>query len=604
MHKNSYRSHNNSNLGPQLEGQTVTLAGWVHRFRDHGGVTFVDLRDRSGICQIVIAPEKMPVGGLRAEFVLQVEGIVKKRPLASENSKMALGQIEIHAQKVEILAKAEVPPFPIDSDTESALETTRLKYRYLDLRRTEIQKNLFLRHKTLQISRNFFDKNGFVEIETPILYKSTPEGARDYLVPSRVHPGEFYALPQSPQTLKQLLMISGFERYCQIARCFRDEDLRADRQPEFTQIDIEASFLSAEGLMEIMEEFVVKLWKETLNVDIPTPFLKMTYDNALKKYGSDKPDLRFGLELEDVSTWASQLEFQVFSSTVKAGGIVCALPVRISELQKSSVTAPTWSRKFFDGLNAVVSPFGLKGVVWARVESPGKWNTPISKFLKEANCLELEKQLGLKPGDHLFFAAEKEGRALEAMGTLRLYFAQELGLIKKGISDKWPFCWVVDFPLYAVDSKDGSLGAAHHPFTRPHPEDMELFNSGDPKKLQKVRAVAYDLALNGYEIAGGSSRIFNSEVQSQMFKNLGISDLEAKEKFGFFLEALRYGTPPHGGIAFGLDRLVMCLTGSDSIRDVIAFPKTARAQDLMAEAPSRVSPDQLAELRIQIINRS
>lgn len=597
-----YRTHSNIQLSKNLEGQEVLLSGWIQKLRDHGGVTFIDLRDRTGVCQIVVSPETLPSSPLRAEFVIRVQGIVRTRPGSQTNTKMALGEIEIQAKKIEILSTAEVPPFAIDGASENTLETTRLKYRYLDLRRPELQNNFRVRHKLLQIARNYFDQEGFLEIETPILYKSTPEGARDYLVPSRVHPGEFYALPQSPQTLKQLLMIAGFERYCQIARCFRDEDLRADRQPEFTQVDIEASFLGPDEFMNLMEGFVSKAWKEILGVTLSRPFPKITYKDAMARFGSDKPDMRFGLELKEVSDLAMNTSFQVFSSTAKAGGSVIALAVRNKDLTAAGVPAPNWSRKFFDGLNAVVAPFGLKGVVWAKLEESGKWNSPVAKFFSPDELKNFEARLDLSSGDHVFFAAEKQSRAQEAMGTLRLHLARDLGLITKGLSKTWPFVWVVDFPLYVVDSKDGTLGAAHHPFTLPHPEDMGLFHSGNPKDLEKVRAVAYDLALNGYEVAGGSSRIFNPGVQSQMFKNLGISDSEAKEKFGFFVEALSYGTPPHGGIAFGVDRLVMCLLGTESIRDVIAFPKTARAQDLMAEAPSRVSPEQLAELRLQILS--
>ena len=597
-----YRTHSCSELKLSLDGQSVRLSGWVNRVRDHGGVLFIDLRDRSGLCQIVLPPELGDVlQKVRAECVVRIDGVVHPRPQGMANKKIPSGEIEVHAQQLTLLSEAEVPPFSIDDENANVNENTRLKYRYLDLRRPSLQKNFIIRHKLLQLTRRYFDEHGFLEIETPILYKSTPEGARDYLVPSRVHPGEFFALPQSPQTLKQLLMIAGIERYCQIARCFRDEDLRADRQPEFTQIDLEASFLSRDEFLELLEGFVKKVWKETLGVTLPATFRRMSYDEAMNSYGSDKPDLRFELKLFDVSAVAGQTGFNVFASTVKTGGKVIALPVRAEELAARKIANPGWTRKFFDGLASVVTPFGLKGVVWARVEADGSWNSSASKFLKPEDLRAFEKLLNLKAGDHVFFAAERAPRVLEAMGTLRLFIAKEVGLIKPGVSDVWEFVWVTDFPLFVDDEGAGRLYAAHHPFTRPLAEDEAKLLSGKYEDMKNVRAEAYDLALNGFEVGGGSLRIYDTKIQSAMFKALGMSEEEAQEKFGFFLEALKFGTPPHGGIAFGVDRLAMLITGSESLRDVIAFPKTARAVCLMSETPSKVSPDQLAELRLQIL---
>jgi aspartyl-tRNA synthetase len=596
-----YRSHSCSELNPSLDGQRVVLSGWIHRVRDHGGLSFFDLRERSGLCQVVI-PQSLAATApkLRSEYVVRVEGIVRKRPEGMVNTKIASGAIELEAQSIEILSEAEVPPFSIESEIANVHESTRLKYRYLDLRRDALQKNLILRHKLLQSSRRFFSEKGFVEIETPILYKSTPEGARDYLVPSRVHPGSFYALPQSPQTLKQLLMISGFEKYFQIARCFRDEDLRADRQPEFTQLDLEASFLECDEFLEIVEAYVRQTWKDCLDVELETPFTRLSYQDAIAFYGSDKPDLRFGFKLSNVSKLVHNTEFKVFSGTVQNGGAVVALCVRAEEMRIAKTPHPEWSRKFFDSLNAVVAPHGLKGVAWARVQTDG-WQSPIAKFLKPDELKSIQEALMLREGDYVFFGAEASPTVFNAMGQLRLHLAHECGLIKTGDISKWAFTWVLDFPLFEWDPEAGRLMAAHHPFTRPKKSDEAKLLSGDPKQLREVQAEAYDLALNGFEIAGGSLRIFDPKIQAAMFQAIGFSKDEAEKQFGFFMEALRYGTPPHGGIAFGIDRVAMLMAGADSIRDVIAFPKTARASCQMSDTPSTVSPDQLADLRLQVV---
>jgi aspartyl-tRNA synthetase len=594
-----YRTHSCSELNPSLEGQLVKISGWVHRVRDHGGLSFFDLRDRSGLCQVVLPTSLSEKIKLRAEFVVSVEGHVRKRPDGMINSKLASGAIELEAQDLKVLAESEVPPFSIEGSEESAHESTRLKYRYLDLRREKLQKNLILRHQLLQESRRFFSDNGFLEIETPILYKSTPEGARDYLVPSRVHPGSFYALPQSPQTLKQLLMISGYERYFQVARCFRDEDLRLDRQPEFTQLDLEASFLERDEFLDLIESYVSSLWKKVMNTDLTTPFPRIPYTEAMSSYGSDKPDLRFGFKLQNVSALVGQSQFKVFASVVQNGGSVVALPIRAEEIKAAGQSHPEWSRKFFDGLNAVVAPHGLKAVAWARVQKD-TWQSPIAKFFSPEELKKIEETLDLKEGDYVFFGAEETNAVLNAMGQLRLHMARETGLIKANDTSKWAFVWVLDFPLFEYDAENERLVAAHHPFTRPKAEDREKLLSGDLKAKQSIQAEAYDLALNGFEVAGGSLRIFDPHVQSAMFKAIGFSEEEAKKQFGFFLEALKYGTPPHGGIAFGIDRMAMLMTGADSIRDVIAFPKTARASCQMSESPSTVSPDQLAELRLQV----
>jgi aspartyl-tRNA synthetase len=513
------------------------------------------------------------------------------------NTKLESGEIEVEVSELNVLSRAEVPPFPVEDAQDSTNENTRLKYRYLDLRRASLQKIFQTRHKALQVTRNFFSQEGFLEIETPILYKSTPEGARDYLVPSRIYPGTFFALPQSPQTLKQLLMISGFEKYFQIARCFRDEDLRADRQPEFTQIDLEASFLSQNEFLSIIEKFVKVLWKEILGIDVPLPFPRMNYKTAIESYGSDKPDLRYGLELTDHTDLFKNSSFKVFSTVASSGGKIIGIKVTQSELEKQKITLPEWSRKDLDSFNTAVTPFGLKGVAWIRVKD-GQWNSPISKFFNDQEQKELLEKWGLKENEYLLLGAAEAPRIYQAMGALRQHIAKEVGLVKEGVSSKWAFAWITEFPLFEYDPQTQQLSPAHHPFTRPLDEDLPKFLSGKKEDLKDVRAQAYDLALNGYEVAGGSLRIYDSEVQKAMFRALKLSEEEIKQKFGFFVEALKYGTPPHGGIAFGFDRLIMVLAGTSNIRDVIAFPKTASSMCLMSECPSGVASEQLAELKI------
>lgn len=604
----TYRSHYIEDLNASLEGKTVKLSGWVNRVRDHGGLYFFDLRDRSGKAQIMVPANLKDQPKLRSEFVVCVEGVVQKRPSGMQNTKIKAGDIEVHATSIKVLAEAETPPFSIEDSNTEVGENTRLKYRYLDLRRPEVQNNLFIRHKMLQSTRKNLSDMGFVEVETPILYKSTPEGARDYLVPSRVQPGSFYALPQSPQTLKQLLMVAGFDRYFQVARCFRDEDLRADRQPEFSQIDIEASFLDQNEFLSLMETFTKNLWSEVLNVDLPTPFPRILYKDAMEQYGSDKPDCRFDLKLKNISEHVKNASFQVFSQAISSGGAVIALAVKQKELQSLGLSAElNWSRKQLESLQNFAKGHGLKGLAHAKVEADGTWNSPIAKFFEDAQIKAINESLNILPGDWVFFAADTKSKASQAMGALRGLLAKELGILDcESVKNAWAFRWVVEFPLFDRDDKTGRLVPAHHPFTRPHPEDEHILLNGNSTddELIKIRAEAYDLALNGFEVAGGSLRIFNSKMQSALFKAIRVSDEEAKEKFGFFVEALQYGTPPHGGMAFGLDRLTMLACKTDAIRDVIAFPKTTSASCLMSDCPSRVDSEQLAELRIGITKTS
>ncbi|KQL53439.1 aspartate--tRNA ligase [Heyndrickxia shackletonii] len=569
-------------------GETVTLKGWVQKRRDLGGLIFIDLRDRTGIVQIVFNPanstEALAIAEkVRNEYVLDVQGEVVGRSEGTINENIKTGKIEIKVEKVSIINEAKTPPFMIENNTDVS-EDLRLKYRYLDLRRPVLFETFKMRHNVTKSFRNFLDEEGFLDVETPILTKSTPEGARDYLVPSRVHPGDFYALPQSPQIFKQLLMVAGFDKYYQIARCFRDEDLRADRQPEFTQIDIETSFYSQEDIMAMTERMMSRLMKEVKGIDIVTPLPRLTYDEAMSRYGSDKPDTRFGLELVDVSELVKDSGFKVFSGAVSSGGQVKAINVKGA--------ADKYSRKDIDGLTEFVSVYGAKGLAWLKVEEEGL-KGPISKFFSEEEQSQLSQLLETETGDLLLFVADKKSVVADALGALRLKLGKDLQLIDQS---KFNFLWVTDWPLFEYDEEEGRYYAAHHPFTMPVREEIDKLES-DPAS---VKAQAYDLVLNGYELGGGSLRIFERDVQEKMFKTLGFTKEQATEQFGFLLEAFDYGTPPHGGIALGLDRIVMLLAGRTNLRDTIAFPKTASASCLLTEAPGEVSQQQLDELSLSL----
>ncbi len=576
-------------LGTEKIGQEVTVTGWVNRRRDLGGVVFIDLRDRAGILQTVFNPEFSPnahekASGLRNEYVIAVKGKVAERPQGTENPDLKTGKIEVQARELFILSESNPLPFSVDDEAEPA-ENLRLKYRYLDLRRAKMQRNLILRNRAAQSVRGYLQGKGFLEIETPFLTKSTPEGARDYLVPSRVNPGLFYALPQSPQLFKQLLMISGYDRYFQIVKCFRDEDLRADRQPEFTQIDIEMSFIDREDVYAIMEGMMKALFRDTLGMDLVTPFPRISYEESMAKYGIDNPDVRFGLEMTDITDILKNTQFEAFADAVKRGGIVKTIRVD-REL----------SRKDLDNLNEFARGMGGKGLNWLRVSPEGWPNAtgPLVKFLSEDEKKALGTKMNPARGEVFLFIADSMKGVNDIMGRVRLQLGKQLNLIPQGVFN---FVWITDFPLLEYDEVERRYEAKHHPFTSPLDEDLPLLST-DPGR---VRAKAYDLVLNGSEVGGGSLRIYRREVQSLLFQQLGIGPEEAKEKFGFLLEALEYGAPPHGGIAFGFDRLVMILAGAESIRDVIAFPKTAKATDLMTEAPSAVDSRQLAELSLRVM---
>jgi aspartyl-tRNA synthetase len=575
-------------LTKQNVDQNVTLMGWVDSRRDHGGLVFVDLRDRAGIVQVVLnpgTPENESAKDVKSEYVIAIHGIVRARPTGMINAKLKTGEVEVEALRCEILSEADTPPFQISDPKVS--ETLRLKYRYLDLRSERLQSYLMARHKIVRLTREELSRWGFIEVETPILYKSTPEGARDYLVPSRVNPGSFYALPQSPQTLKQLLMVSGFDRYFQIARCFRDEDLRADRQPEFSQIDIEMSFIDVEDVLALNEKLLKAIWKGIKGIDIPT-VPRMTYADAMNRYGSDKPDLRIPLELKDVSHIAGKTGFKVFDDVVARGAVVKGLAVPgVASLGRSQI----------DKLTAMVKQMGAKGLVWLKSES-GKISSSADKFLSAEVTQALFKECGGQDGGAVFLVADDFDVACASLAMLRTHFGHELNLID---TSRDRFLWVVDFPLLEFDREAKRWAARHHPFTAPRDEQLPILLEHREKDYGTLLAKAYDLVCNGYEIAGGSVRIHRREVQRAMFQTLGLSEEETKHKFGFFIEALSYGTPPHGGIAWGMDRLVMLLVGTDAIRDVIAFPKTAKASDLMADAPSSVSQEQLLELGIRLI---
>lgn len=582
------RTHYCGSLNKSHEGQKVVLMGWVDVRRDHGNLVFIDLRDRDGIVQVVLDPNKPESAAsknLRGEFVLAVEGIVKSRPEGMKNSKIKTGEIEIEATRCEILNESAVPPFQV-SDT-NVNEMLRLKYRYLDLRSNRLQNHLMVRHKVAQLVRRFLSENGFLEVETPILYKSTPEGARDYLVPSRVNPGHFYALPQSPQTLKQLLMISGYDRYFQIARCFRDEDLRADRQPEFSQIDMEMSFIDQEDIMEMNERLLRTIWKEIKGIEVG-PIPRMTYFEAMDKYGNDKPDVRFGLEIQDLANLVTNSGFKVFDEAIARGGIVRGIYVP---------KGGTMSRGQLDKLTDVAKKAGAKGLVWIKSEQDGSYSSPVSKFFSQEQLAALLKACGGQAGDCALIVADDYDTACGALSTLRVQIAREQNLID---NSTYKFLWVVDFPLLEYSPDDKRWVARHHPFTSPKDEFAEDLMNNNDKVYGKMLAKAYDLVCNGYEMGGGSIRIYRNEIQQAMFRLLGMSEEETQHRFGFFLEALKFGTPPHGGIAWGMDRLVMLLCETDAIREVIAFPKTAKATDLMSDCPSDVSRDQLSEVGVRL----
>lgn len=581
-------THSCGELRENNIGQRVVLNGWVDRRRDLGGLIFIWLRDRYGITQVLfestINEESYQLAkSLRSEFVISIEGTVQKRSIETANREMQTGLVEIAADKIIILNEAITPPFPI-KDIIDANEELRLKFRYLDLRRPSLQKNFLLRHKMYQITRKYFDENNFVEIETPVLMKSTPEGARDYLVPSRIHRGKFYALPQSPQTYKQLLMVSGFDRYFQIVKCFRDEDLRADRQPEFTQIDVEMSFVDQENIFVIVEGLMKEFYKQIWNKELSLPLTRLSFNEAMETYGSDKPDLRFDLRLVTLNNIFTQTGFKVFKDSIDNNGIITGMLA--SDCGK-------YTRNQLDTLTDFVKKLGAGGLIWLRVKDK-LIEGPTAKFISETEQKSLIKNMNAKNGDLILILSGAKNKTLSIMGALRLEMARRLELIKPDSEPK--LLWVTDFPLFEWDEETKRYYAMHHPFTSPRPEDVEFMDSD----LSKVHARAYDLVLNGSEIAGGSIRIHSSELQAKMFKALGISDEEAQYKFGFLMNAFKYGAPPHGGIAFGFDRLVMIFAGEDSIREVIAFPKTASALSLMDEAPSAVSEEQLNELHIQI----
>lgn len=582
------RSHRCTEVTAACAGKEVTVMGWVQKSRNKGGIIFVDLRDRSGILQIIF--EESDCGAenfakaekLRSEFVIAVTGIVENRA-GGVNENLATGAIEVRANGLRILSESETPPFPVEENSKTK-EELRLKYRYLDLRRPDIQKNIMIRSQVATLTRAFLAEEGFLEIETPTLIKSTPEGARDYLVPSRVHPGSFYALPQSPQLFKQLLMCSGYDRYFQLARCYRDEDLRADRQPEFTQIDMELSFVDVEDVLAVNERLLKKLFKEICNFDVELPITRMTWREAMDRFGSDKPDMRFGMELKNVSAVVKDTEFAVFKGALENGGSVRGINA------KGQAAMP---RKKIDALVEYAKGFGAKGLAYLAVNEDGTYKCSFSKFMSEEELETLAKAMDGQPGDLLLFAADRDKVVFDVLGNLRLELARQLELLKK---DEFKFLWVTEFPLLEYSEEQGRFTAMHHPFTMPMEEDWALIDT-DPGA---VRAKAYDIVLNGTELGGGSVRIHQGDIQSKMFEVLGFTKEQANEQFGFLLDAFRFGVPPHAGLAYGLDRVVMLMVGADSIRDVIAFPKVKDASCLMSEAPAPVDPRQLEDLGIKV----